>query len=122
VAQRAPDERCRIVAASRRRSEAEQQAAFRRWAAARAGHPKLLVGALDQLAAGKVQPGAQLELIEPAEERCAGGESPLGKAAGGLDRERQCARAYSFALAAAIRTRRLASSSEQVLPCARCTR
>src|SRR6187399_226237 len=49
-------------------SEAEQQAAFQAMGQLKsADTPKLLVAALDQLAAGKVQPGAQLELIESAE-------------------------------------------------------
>ena len=73
-------------------SEAEQQAAFQAMGAAQAPQTraKLLVGALDQLAAGKVQPGAQVELIEAVEKSDgAGGEGALGEAAGRLGRERR---------------------------------
>jgi quinoprotein glucose dehydrogenase len=73
VAHRAPDRALPII----RRfatdgSEAEQQAAFRALGQLQGPDtPTLLVAALDRLAAGKVQPGAQLELIETAEKSTA---------------------------------------------------
>ena len=69
AARRAPDRALPIVAHfATTGTEAEQQAAF--LAAAQLQGPKqakLLVDALDQMAAGKVKPGAQLELIEAVE-------------------------------------------------------
>jgi quinoprotein glucose dehydrogenase len=69
AAHRSPERALPIVARfASTGTEAEQQAAFN--AAAQLpgpGKAKLLVSALDQLAAGKVKPGAQLELIEAVE-------------------------------------------------------
>jgi quinoprotein glucose dehydrogenase len=69
AARRSPDRALPIVTRfATSGTEAEQQAAFS--AAAQLQGPasaKLLVSSLDALAAGKVKPGAQLELIEAAE-------------------------------------------------------
>ena len=75
VAQRAPERahaRSSSVS-STSGSEAEQQAAFQAMGAdcRRPQAPALLVSALDQLAAGKVQPGAQVELLEAVEKSTA---------------------------------------------------
>jgi quinoprotein glucose dehydrogenase len=69
AAHRAPERALPIVARFvSTGTEAEQQAAFNAAAQLQGpGKAKLLVSALDQLAAGKVQPGAQLELIEAVE-------------------------------------------------------
>src|SRR6185369_12994084 len=49
-------------------SEAEQQAAFLALGQLNTPEtPKILLAALDQLAAGKIQPGAQMELIQTVE-------------------------------------------------------
>ena len=125
VARRAPERALPIVTRlSTEGSEAEQQAAFKAMGQLKTAEtPKLLVAALDQLAAGKVQPGAQLELIDVGRsERRAGGEGALGEAAGGVGRERQRARA----LLVRARRRRIRGAAareffqNQVLPCARC--
>ncbi|MEO8018963.1 MAG: HEAT repeat domain-containing protein [Pseudomonadota bacterium] len=124
VAHRAPDRALPIV----RRlatdgSEAEQQAAFRAMGQLQLPDtPKMLVAALDQLAAGKVQPGAQLELINTVEKST----SPAVKARW---QKQQAAWAaggnalapYSFALAGGnvYRGGRVFAENE-VLPCARC--
>jgi quinoprotein glucose dehydrogenase len=69
VAQRAPERALPMVrkfAVSS--SEAEQRAAFSSMAQLKGAEAsKLLVASIDQLAAGKVQPGAQVELIEAIE-------------------------------------------------------
>ena len=71
-------------------SETEQQAAFQAMALMQPPQAAaLLVGALDQLAAGKVQPGAQVELLNAVEqEQRARGEGALGEAAGDVEGER----------------------------------
>ncbi len=71
VAQRAPERALPIVRRlSTEGTEAEQQAAFLSMGQLKGPEaPKMLIGALDQLAAGKVQPGAQLELLDGGGEK-----------------------------------------------------
>jgi quinoprotein glucose dehydrogenase len=126
VARRAPERALPIV----RRlasdgSEAEQQAAFLSMAQMQGPEkPKLLVAALDQLAAGKVQPGAQLELIEAVEKS----DAPTVKARWAKQQAAWKATGndlapYSFALAGGNPWRGGREFFEnQVLPCARCHR
>jgi quinoprotein glucose dehydrogenase len=104
-------------------SEAEQQAAF--LAMGQMKDPetsKLLVGALDQLAAGKLRPGAQVELLAAAEKS----EAPAVKARVEKLKASWAASGnalapYSFALAGGDPYR---GGGEffynEVLPCARC--
>ena len=126
VARRAPERALPIVRRlASEGSEAEQQAAFLSMAQMQGPEkPKLIVAALDQLAAGKVKPGAQLELIEAAEKS----DAPAVKArwakqqaawkASGNDLA-----AYSYALAGGNPWRGAREFYEnQVLPCARCHR
>jgi putative heme-binding domain-containing protein len=124
VARRAPDRALPIV----RRlavegSEAEQQAAFRAMGQLQGPDtPKMLVAALDQLAAGKVQPGAQLELIESVEKS----EAPAVKARWAKQQAAWTAGGnalapYSFALAGGNPHNGGRQFFENaVLPCARC--
>ncbi len=124
VARRAPDRALPIIKRlSTEGSEAEQQAAFQAMGQLKAADtPKLLVAALDQLAAGKVQPGAQLELIESAE----ASEAPAVKARWAKQQAAWAASGnalapYSFALAGGAPDRGAGQFFEnQVLPCARC--
>jgi quinoprotein glucose dehydrogenase len=69
VSRRAPDRALPIVRRlATEGSEAEQRAAFQSLAQLdRPEAPALLVAALDQMATGKVRPGAQVELIEAVE-------------------------------------------------------
>jgi quinoprotein glucose dehydrogenase len=78
AAHRAPEKALPIVRRfATEGTEQEQQAAFMSMAQLSAGdQAQLLVSSLDQLAAGKVKPGAQLELIEAAEKS----EAPAVKA------------------------------------------
>jgi quinoprotein glucose dehydrogenase len=124
AARRAPDRALPIITRlAANGSEAEQQAAFN--AVAQLQGPqkaKLLTGALGQLAAGKVQPGAQLELIEAAEKS----EEPAVKAAWARQQAAWKASddklaAFSFALAGGNpRNGAEEFFQNQVLPCARC--
>ena len=115
VARRAPERALPIVKRlSTEGSEAEQQAAFKAMGQLKTAEtPKLLVAALDQLAAGKVRPGAQLELIESAE----ASDAPAVKARWAKQQAAWAASGnalapYSFALAGgAPGSRRRASSS-----------
>ncbi len=124
VAHRAPDRALPIIKRlSTEGSEAEQQAAFQAMGQLKsADTPKLLVAALDQLAAGKVQPGAQLELIESAE----ASDAPAVKARWAKQQAAWAASGnalapYSFALAGGAPSRGARQFFEnQVLPCARC--
>jgi len=124
AARQAPDRALPIVARfATTGNEAEQQAAF--LAAAQLQGPakaKLLVSSLDQLAAGKVKPGAQLELIEAAEKS----DAPAVKArwaktqaawkAGG-----NALAQYSYALAGGNPWSGAREFFEnQVMPCGRC--
>jgi quinoprotein glucose dehydrogenase len=124
VARRAPDRALPITKRlSIEGSEAEQQAAFQAMGQLKsADTPKMLVAALDHLAAGKVQPGAQLELIESAE----ASDAPAVKARWAKQQAAWAASGnalapYSFALAGGIPSRGARQFFEnQVLPCARC--
>jgi len=124
VAQRAPERALPIIRRlSTTGTEAEQQAAFLAMGQLKtADAPKLLTGALDQLAAGKVAPGAQLELITSAE----ASDSPAVKARWAKQQAAWAASGnalapYSYALAGgkAWRGGREFFQNE-VLPCARC--
>ena len=124
VARRAPDRALPIIRRlSAEGSEAEQQAAFKAMGELQvADTPTLLVGAIDQLAAGKVQPGAQMELIEAVEKS----EAPAVKARWAKQQAAwttsgKALAPYSFALAGG-NPRRGAGEffGNNVLPCARC--
>jgi quinoprotein glucose dehydrogenase len=104
-------------------SETEQQAAFKALGQLQgADSPKLIVAAIDRLAAGKVPPGAQLELIETAEKS----EAPSVKARWARQQAAWTASGntlapYAFALAGGNPTRGGREFFENnVLPCARC--
>ncbi len=126
VARRAPDRATPIIktfAASK--SEVEQRAAFEAMAQLQSKQaPALLVGALDQLAAGKVAPGAQAELLEAVSKS----EAPAVKARW----EKQQAAwtssgdalaPYRYALEGGNPRRGAQQFFENaVLPCARCHR
>jgi quinoprotein glucose dehydrogenase len=124
AARRAPDRALPIIRRlSVEGSEAEQQAAFRAMGQLQGPDtPKMLVAALEQLAAGKVQPGAQLELIESAEKS----EAPAVKARWAKQQAAWTASGnvlapYSFALAGGdprLGGRQFFENT--VLPCARC--
>lgn len=126
VARRAPDRALPIVRRlATEGSEVEQQAAFLSMAQMQGPEKsKLLVGALDQLAAGKVAPGAQLELIEAVEKS----DAPAVKARWAKQQAAWKASGnelapYSFALAGGHPWRGAREFYEnQVLPCARCHR
>ena len=95
VAQRAPERALPVIkrfAASK--SAVEQQAAFQAMGQLQPPQaPALLVSAIDQLAAGKVLPAAQVELLETRpEEHGADGQGALGEAAGGLGRQQRSTR------------------------------
>jgi quinoprotein glucose dehydrogenase len=124
AAKRSPESALPIVRRlSTSGSEAEQKAAFMAMGQLQtADTPKLLVGALDQLAAGKVAPGAQLELITAAEASTA----PAVKAR--WDKQQaawasagDALASYSFALAGGSPSRGARQFYENpVLPCSRC--
>jgi quinoprotein glucose dehydrogenase len=104
-------------------TEAEQQAAFLSLAQLKGPEKnKLLISSLDQLAAGKVRPGAQLELIEAAEKSDApevkarwARQQAAWKASGKPLAE------YSYTLAGGDARRGGQEFFEnEVLPCARC--
>ena len=124
VARRAPARALPIVKRlSTGGAEAEQQAAFQALGQLKtADAPKLLVSAIDQLAAGKVLPGAQLELIESAE----ASDAPAVKARWAKQQAAWAAsgdalKPYSFALAGGDPRRGAGEFfGNQVLPCARC--
>jgi len=124
VARRAPERALPIIRRlSTDGSEAEQQAAFQAMGQLKtADTPKMLVAALDQLAAGKVQPGAQLELIESAE----ASDAPVVKARWAKQQAAWTASGdalapYAFALAGGSPGRGGREFFQnQVLPCARC--
>jgi len=124
VARRSPEKALPIIRRlSTDGTEAEQQAAFQALGQVKtADAPKLLVSAVDQLAAGKVLPGAQLELIESAE----ASDAPTVKARWAKQQAAWAAsgdalKPYSFALAGGDPRRGAREFFEnQVLPCARC--
>jgi len=104
-------------------TEAEQQAAFLSLAQLQGPEKeKLLATSLDQLAAGKIKPGAQLELIEAAEKS----EAPAVKARWAKQQAARKASGnataeYGYTLAGG-NPRRGANEffQNEVLPCARC--
>ncbi|HEU4779031.1 MAG TPA: HEAT repeat domain-containing protein [Steroidobacteraceae bacterium] len=124
VAGRAPERALPIIRRfAAEGSETEQQAAFLSMGQLKGPEtPKLLVGALDQLAAGKVQPGAQLELLTAVEKS----EAPAVKARWAKQQAAWAASKnplapYSFALAGGNPwggARQFYGN--EVLPCARC--
>jgi quinoprotein glucose dehydrogenase len=124
VAKRAPDRALPIISKlATDGTEAEQQAAFLSMGQLQgAGAQKLLVASLDQLAAGKVQPGAQVELIDAVEKSTA----PAVKARWEKQQAAWAASgdplaAYGFALAGGDPMRGAEQFFEnQILPCARC--
>jgi quinoprotein glucose dehydrogenase len=125
VARRSPDRALPIVRQlAIDGSQAEQQAAYLSMAQMKSGPEKtrLLVSSLDQLAAGKVKPGAQLELIEAVEKS----DSPAVKARWAKQQAAWKASGkelapYSFALAGGDFERGSAEFwANAVLPCARC--
>jgi len=124
AAKRSPQSALPIVRRlSTSNSEAEQQAAFTAMGQLKTAEtPKLLVAALDQLAAGKVAPGAQLELITSAE----ASDAPEVKARWAKQQAAWTASGnalapYAFALAGGNPNRGAREFFQnQVLPCARC--
>jgi quinoprotein glucose dehydrogenase len=104
-------------------SEAEQQAAFQALGQLKTAEaPRMIVTALDQLAAGKVHPGAQLELMDTAEKS----EAPAVKARWAKQQAAWTASGdalapYSYALAGGNPYRGGGEFFQNsVLPCARC--
>jgi quinoprotein glucose dehydrogenase len=124
VAARSPERALPMVRRlSTSSSEAEQQAAFMALGQLKTAEtPKLLVSAIDQLAAGKVQPGAQLELITAAE----ASDAPAVKARWEKQQAAWAASGnalapYGYALAGGHPGRGARQFFENpVLPCARC--
>jgi len=124
VARRSPERALPIIKRlSTEGSEAEQQAAFRAMGQLQGPDtPKMLVAALDQLTAGKVQPGAQMELIETVEKS----GDPAVKARWAKQQAAWTASGnalapWSFALAGGNAYRGSRQFFENnVLPCARC--
>jgi quinoprotein glucose dehydrogenase len=124
VAHRAPERALPVIkrfAASK--SEVEQQAAFQAMAELDSPQaPALLVSAIDQLAAGKVLPGAQVELLETVQKSTA----PAVKARWEKQQAVWAASsdplaAYSFALEGGNPWRGYQQFAEnQIMPCARC--
>jgi putative heme-binding domain-containing protein len=124
AAHRAPDRALPIVTRfAANGTEAEQQAAFLAAAQLKpADQAKVLVSSLDALAAGKVKPGAQLELIEAAEKS----GSPAVKARWARQQAAWKASsdplaAYAFALNGGNPWKGANEFFQnQVLPCGRC--
>lgn len=126
VARRAPERAIPVIKRfAAGKSDAEQQAAFDAMAQLPAAQSApLLVAALDQLAAGKVAPGAQVELLDAASKS----EAPTVKARWEKQQAAWAAgsdplAAYRFALAGGDGRRGGHEFYENaVLPCARCHR
>lgn len=124
VAKRSPDKALPIIKSFvSTGGQAEQRAAFRALSTLdRPEAAKLLVGAIDQMAAGKVQPGAQVELIEAAEQSSA----PAVKARWAKQQATWAAGSnavapFSFALAGGDpRKGANVFFQNNVLPCSRC--
>jgi len=124
VAHRSPDKALPLIQRfAANGSEAEQRAAFQAMAQLPGPQtPKLLVASLDQLAAGKVQPGAQAELLDAVEKS----EAPAVKAR--WEKQKSAWAAGSDALAPyqfALHGGDFYRGSQvffdnQVLPCGRC--
>jgi quinoprotein glucose dehydrogenase len=126
VAQRAPERALPVIKRfTTSGSEAEQQAAFQ--ALGEINSPQaaaLLVTALDQLAAGKVQPGAQVELLEAVSKSTAPTvKARWEKTQAGWSSGKDPLAAYGFALSGGNPRRGAQEFFENnVLPCARCHR
>ena len=124
AARRAPDHALPIIRRfATEGSEAEQQAAFKAMGQLQvADTPKMMVAALDQLAAGKVQPGAQLELVESVEKSTAPAvKARWEKQQAAWTASGNALASYSFALAGGNAYRGGEQFFENsVLPCARC--
>jgi quinoprotein glucose dehydrogenase len=124
AARRAPDRALPIIRRlAAEGTEAEQQAAFKALGELQvADTPKMLVAALDQLAARKVQPGAQLELIESVEKSAAPAvKARWEKQQAAWTASGNALASYSFALAGGNPRRGGEQFFENsVLPCARC--
>ncbi len=104
-------------------SEPEQRAAFQSLAQlGGAEAPKLLIAALDRLAAGKVAPGAQVELIEAVEKsRDAGVGARWQKLQSSWASGQDPMASYAYALAGGDAQRGGRTFFENpVIPCARC--
>ncbi len=106
-------------------SESEQQAAFQALAGIDSPQANaLLVSSLDQLAAGKVQPGAQVELLEAVSKSTAPTvKTRWQKTQAGWTSSKDPLAAYGFALKGGD-ARRGAQEffGNAILPCARCHR
>jgi quinoprotein glucose dehydrogenase len=126
VAQRAPERALPVIKRfTTSGSEAEQQAAFQ--ALGEIDSPQaagLLVTSLDQLAAGKVQPGAQVELLEAVSKSTAPTvKARWEKTQAGWSSGKDPLAAYGFALNGGNAWRGAREFFENnVLPCARCHR
>jgi len=124
VAQRSPERALPIVRKyAATGSEAEQRAAFLAMAQLKGAEgTKLLLASIDQLAAGKVQPGAQVELIEAVEKSAdAAVKARWQKSQAAWAAKGDPLAPYSFALAGGDARAGAAQFFEnQVLPCARC--
>ncbi|MBC8028390.1 MAG: HEAT repeat domain-containing protein [Steroidobacteraceae bacterium] len=124
VARRTPDRALpiiqRLIADG---SDVEQRAAFVALGQLqRPEAPRMLVTALDQLAAGKIKPGAQLELVETAEKSTAPAvKARWEKQKAAWDASKDPLAPYSFALAGGDPRRGAGQFfGNAVLPCARC--
>jgi quinoprotein glucose dehydrogenase len=124
AARRSPDRALPIIGRFvKEGSEAEQQAAFKALGQLPGTEaPRMIVSAIDQLAAGKIHAGAQLELIETAEKI----EDPAVKARwakqlAAWNASGNALAPYSFALAGGNVWRGGGEFFQNsVLPCARC--
>jgi quinoprotein glucose dehydrogenase len=124
VAHRSPERALPIIRTlSATGSEAEQRAAFEAMSSLdRPETPALLIGAIDQLAANKVQPGAQVELIEAVEKSNAPAvKARWSKQQAAWTSSGNALAPFSFALAGG-EPRRGAGVfyGNAILPCVRC--
>jgi quinoprotein glucose dehydrogenase len=124
VARRSPDRALPIVKRlATEGSDVEQRAAFQALGQLdRPDTPTLLVGALDQLAAGKVKPGAQLELLDVAERSSAPTvKARLARQKAAWEKSGDPLASYSFALAGGDPRKGGGEFfGNATLPCARC--
>jgi quinoprotein glucose dehydrogenase len=124
VARRSPERALPIIRKfAATGSEAEQRAAFESMANLKGAEAaKLLVSSLDQLAAGKVQPGAQVELIDAVEKsNDAAVKARWQKQQAAWAAKGDPLAQYSFALAGGDpRSGAGQFFGNDVLPCARC--
>ena len=126
VAHRSPDKALPVIKRFiTSGSEAEQQAAFQALAGIESPQSSaLLVSSLDQLAAGKVRPGAQVELLEAVSKSTAPAvKARWEKTQAGWSSGKDPLAAYGFALQGGD-PRRGAQEffGNAILPCARCHR